>query len=357
MKHLLYAIVLAVWAGSYSFGQVAFTQNVANSSEIQTGFAVITPLSGSGEGLSVSEIFGEQVGASVFRASVPSSPLVTLTNVVINWDLSTGVDTGIAIVNPTDAATTIALTLRNGQGVVIAIRNVTMGGRQQISEFATELFAGIPELSSPLSGLLFISSIVPVGVLGLAFDGPAFTSLPVSPQLNANRVVAVGSGTFVSSTVVTQPFAFGDPLTTPALPGTIAPLSSTIVGLAPTVPITGITMPLVTSTGQLTPTFSPTAIAVTASPTANTIIDRTVALAFPQIAEEVGGAGAFLFPQVATGGGWVSQITIANTSTATQIVRVDFFNSFGGPMVLPIGSTIPSVAIPAGGVVTLSTAM
>jgi len=66
-------------------------------------------------------------------------------------------------------------------------------------------------------------------------------------------------------------------------------------------------------------------------------------------------ASALLLPQIATGGGWVTQITIANTSTVPQTVRIDFFNSVGQPLVLPIGSSLPSVLVPAGGVVTFST--
>jgi hypothetical protein len=68
----------------------------------------------------------------------------------------------------------------------------------------------------------------------------------------------------------------------------------------------------------------------------------------------VGGAGALLLPQVATGGGWFSQITIANTSPFAQTVRVDFFNSGGAPMSLSFGSTAPSVVIAPGGVATLT---
>jgi hypothetical protein len=63
-----------------------------------------------------------------------------------------------------------------------------------------------------------------------------------------------------------------------------------------------------------------------------------------------------LLPQVATGGGWVSTIAIANTSTVPQLVRVDFFSADGGPLALPIGSTVTNILVPAGGVVTLSTA-
>jgi hypothetical protein len=69
----------------------------------------------------------------------------------------------------------------------------------------------------------------------------------------------------------------------------------------------------------------------------------------------VGGPGAQLLAQVATGGGWVSRIVIANTSSVAQLIRVDFFNPAGGPLVLPFGSVLTNILVPAGGAVTIST--
>jgi hypothetical protein len=80
-----------------------------------------------------------------------------------------------------------------------------------------------------------------------------------------------------------------------------------------------------------------------------------VIFVFPQIEVGVGGIAAQLLPQVATGGGWESTIAIANTSGVDQVVRADFFNSQGGPMVLPFGSSVTNILVPATGVVTLST--
>jgi hypothetical protein len=60
-----------------------------------------------------------------------------------------------------------------------------------------------------------------------------------------------------------------------------------------------------------------------------------------------------VLPQVATGGGWVTQITIANTSAAPQTVRLDFLSPIGAPLATPVGSTFPSIVIQPGGVATI----
>lgn len=341
MRRLFYGIVLAVCAGPLFFGQLTLTQNLAGAGPIRTGFAVVTPLSGTGQGLSVSEIFAERTGGNVFQASVLPSPLVTLTHLFVNWDVSMGLNTGIAIVNPNDTATPVTLNLLNDRGAVIAIRSVTLEGKQQLSRFATELFAGIPELPGPFSGLLFIRSDVPVGVMGLFFDGPSFSSLPVAAQLSTNNVVIAGPApsTLETSVAIAAPG-------TEALNNPVVPPFPPVVSL----PITGITTPLVNATGQTTPNVPPANAGVA-------VVVGVTGTAFPQLAIGIGGNGALLMPQVATGGGWESRITIANTSTVAQVVRVDFFDPAGLPLALPFGSTVPNVVVPPGGLVTLSTGL
>ena len=351
MRRLIYAVfILAVCAGPFSYGQVISI--VPNAGPIQTGFAVVTPLTGNGQGLGVAETFGMQVGGTVFQSSVPPSPLITLSNVFINWDLNAGLNTGISIVNPGDIGTTVTLNLLNEQGALIATRTVAMGGRQQVSFFATELFVGIPELSRPLAGLLFVGSDIPVGVLGLAFNGLSFNSLPVSVQLSPDTVVAAGTfGTSAASFVPPLP-----PVTNTVTPPTV-PVSS--VPPPTTVPIAGVTTPLVTATGQVPPTFAVPSTPVTTT-TAFSVPASVPTGQFTTPAtstEVIVATGAFLLPQVASGGGWVSQIMIGNASPTAQIVRVDFFDASGAPMLLPFGSTIPSLVVPAGGVVVLSTGM
>src|SRR5262249_33093782 len=158
---------------------------------ILTGFAVVTPITGGSSAFSVSETFIERLNGNLVQSSVPPSPLVTLTNLVVNSDARSGVNTGIAILDPFTVPATVTLTLVNSQGVIISARTVIIGARQQRSRFVTELFSGVPEVTTAFTGQLFISSNVPVAILGLAFTGPFFAALPAPTQLSGNNVLGM----------------------------------------------------------------------------------------------------------------------------------------------------------------------
>jgi len=259
MNRLVSALVLTILSAAFSFGQVT----ISGLNPIQTGFVVVTPLYGGGSGLVVSELLSTSLSGNLVQSSVLSSPLVTFTSIVVNFNSNSAVNTAVAIVNPNGGPAGIALTLRDQSGGLFGIRNITVGGEQQLSRFATQLFPRLESSSEPFQGLLFISSNVPIGVLGLAFNGSSFASLPVAAQLNPNGPVEA-------------PFSL------------------------------------------------------------------------------VGPSG-ILLAQLATGGGWESRITIANTSTSPQVIRIDFFSAAGGPLALPIGTGVPFATVPAAGVVTFST--
>jgi hypothetical protein len=367
MKTLFYACALLILIPLFSFAQ----------STIQTGYAVITPTSGSGAGLTVTEVFSEQVDGNLFQASVIGSPLVTLTNIVVNSDPATGLNTGIAMVNPNNVPAVVTLTLGNQAGVSTATTTITLGGGQQISRFVSEFFSGSAVAAAPMRGLLFISSTVPISVLGLAFSGFSFTSLPPATQITAvnvtnttNAAVITNNSAVVATTVPVGVLNGIAAVQAPPIPTTITQIPSTFPGLVTSQSAVGITSPLTgiapltavtplsgitpltgivpttaTSTGQLTLTGTPTTIGVV-SPSV---------IVFPQIQVGIGGAGAQILPQVVAGGGWLSQITIANTSGVSQVVRVDFFNNLGAPFPLPFGSSVPSIIIAPGGIATIST--
>jgi hypothetical protein len=394
MKRSLNAFIIAILCASFCSAQTAVTTTIPVSDTIQTGFVVITPLSGTGQGLSVSETFGERSGAALFQSSVLTSPLITLTSVVANTNPFAGVNTGVAIVNPNSSAVAVTLTLGNQQGATVATRTITVGAHQQISRFVTELFAGEAVVAAPMTGLLLINSTSPVAVMGLSFNGLSFTSLPVAAQLTTFTAGSGQIGTFstipgtsvvTQPTVVVTPSSFGT-LTPSPIPTTITQIPSTFAGLTTPASVAGLTTvpPPTPVTGPIAITGSGTSIitsvpVVTTSPiagatvvvgttgstiftnqistgvpTATTVLTPNVFI-IPQMTSGVGGPGALLLPQVATGGGWVSQITIANTSGVTQAVRVDFFDAFGNPMVLPFGASVPSIVINSGGVSSFST--
>ena len=78
----------------------------------------------------------------------------------------------------------------------------------------------------------------------------------------------------------------------------------------------------------------------------------------PTIAAGVGGPGAILLPQFATGGGWATELVMANTGTSSLTVRVDLFKSDGTSLTATLnGQTAGSftnLTIPAGGVLVLA---
>ncbi len=80
--------------------------------------------------------------------------------------------------------------------------------------------------------------------------------------------------------------------------------------------------------------------------------------ALPVISAGIGGPDAVILPQFAAGGGWASEIVIANTSAAKITVRVDLFDPNGQPLVATLngqtGSSFLNLEIPAGGVITLA---
>ncbi len=78
----------------------------------------------------------------------------------------------------------------------------------------------------------------------------------------------------------------------------------------------------------------------------------------PVIATGVGGPGAVLLPQFAAGGGWATELVLANTGTSSLTVRVDLFKSDGTALRTTLNgqtaSSFTGLTIPAGGVVVLA---
>jgi hypothetical protein len=84
----------------------------------------------------------------------------------------------------------------------------------------------------------------------------------------------------------------------------------------------------------------------------------TSTTALPVIAAGVGGTGAILLPQFAAGGGWATELVLANTGTSSLTVRVDLFKEDGTPLTTSLNgqsaSSFANLTIPAGGVLTLA---
>jgi hypothetical protein len=76
--------------------------------------------------------------------------------------------------------------------------------------------------------------------------------------------------------------------------------------------------------------------------------------AVPSIATGVGGLDAVILPHFATGGSWLTDIVISNTTAVPVTVRMDLFTTTGTPMVASFngqsGSTFQNLVIPAEGI-------
>lgn len=87
-----------------------------------------------------------------------------------------------------------------------------------------------------------------------------------------------------------------------------------------------------------------------------TILGPTSAV--PAISAGVGGPAAVILAHFAAGGGWASEIVMANLSPTPLTVRVDLFGADGLPLSTTLnnqtGSSFTNIVIPAGGVVTLA---
>lgn len=82
--------------------------------------------------------------------------------------------------------------------------------------------------------------------------------------------------------------------------------------------------------------------------------------AVPVISTGVGGPNAVILPQFAAGGGWATEIVLANSGTADLVVRVDLFTQGGTFLMATLNgqskTSFTDIKIPAGGAVILAPA-
>lgn len=74
----------------------------------------------------------------------------------------------------------------------------------------------------------------------------------------------------------------------------------------------------------------------------------------PVIATNVGGSGASLLPLFVAGGGWATEIVIANTNSSSVTVRLDLFTETGSSLTTALNgqnfSSVTNLTIPAKGI-------
>jgi len=255
--------------------------------EVRSGFVIVTPVSGNAAGLIVRETLINR-SATVFESAiVPPSVLTTSASMLVTVEPIRGGTTGIAIANPSMISGGVNLILTNAAGDPVLDTVIPLGPRQQVAQFISELFGTTPlGFTTPL--LMTVSSEIPVAILGLDFQGDSFVSVP---------------------------------LTSLSFPSAV-----------PVQPLT----PL----GPEFPTFESVPFIPQLQPPGSFVSD----------APTIGGPASVIFPQVAAGGNWATEIAIGNVTTGTQVVRIDFFNENG----VNIGS-LSDVTIRPRGVFHFST--
>jgi hypothetical protein len=89
--------------------------------------------------------------------------------------------TGVAIANPSGAATTVNITVTDNTGTVIGTATVDLPARNKTA-VALRNLPGLSSVVGKQGTVRFSTTSGPVSVLGLRFKGSAFTSIPTQPQ-------------------------------------------------------------------------------------------------------------------------------------------------------------------------------
>jgi len=292
---------------------------IAQTAQPEVGYAVVTPQGGNLANFTGVETLFSATDIGVARADAPSAPI--LTNAALSVSIGGVAESGtvLVIVNASPNTATVNFSLTNAFGVEISNRTISIPDGAQISQSVNSLLQS--DLVAVSSGLLRITSNIPVAILALEFRGVGFTSVPIT-NLAVPPLVPP---------VTTTPAAV---VPAQATPIGVAPIGvpPAIIGVAPTV--TGV---IQTSTG------------VCVVPPLTNPVTPPMTVSQPQLSVTTGSTGAFVFPQVVTGGGGATSITVGNISTIPQAVRFDSFSSAGNLI-----RTISNVLIPSGGLVVFS---
>jgi P pilus assembly chaperone PapD len=158
-------------------------------------------------------------GYGVFRQSVPGQSdqeaVVPLSDAgassnTLTWD-EINLVTAVAIVNPSSTAATVAVTLWDENGNTVGTSSVTLPPNSKTAAPLRNLGLGLSGMVGKRGSAQFMVSTGSVDVLGLRFDGLAFTSIPTtgaSGNVVVERALAqTGLGIGLASTVLQSQFA------------------------------------------------------------------------------------------------------------------------------------------------------
>jgi len=364
--------------------------SLARGQALRHGFAIITPESGNPAGLIVVETILNQSFTGLVQTEVSPAPLLATAAFKVNLGTTLDDTTGIAIVNPSVFVSNVRLIITDQNGIEILNQTLAILPQSQLARFIWELAPSNIGIPAGSVGLLTLISDIPVAALVLNFRQTSFAATPVISLTSPTPVPALSSTpstvtipatvfpatttlvpvtptlppattnfvptttftpttvTFVSSTGIVPTATTVVPvITNPVLPTTTAFLPSTM----PILPNSPVFLPSPTTAAESV--FFPTTGSVVRVPT-TTFLPATASVGVklapdPLPPITVGGTGAFILPQVANGDGWFTEITISNTSSVTQTVRIDFFDPRG----LAVRS-VGNILIPSRGIFFLS---
>jgi phosphodiesterase/alkaline phosphatase D-like protein len=190
------------------------TSNV-ESGQIQSGYVIVTPGAAS-DPPSVTFTYGTiSQGVVQAQAGLVPNPMGTDASMFVEVIPSISRNIGVAITNPGSTAIAVTLTLRDQTGLTIGSpANISIPAQQQVAKFVSDLF-GTDVIASGVLGSVRMQSSSPFAVVGLRFDGNAFSTLPV---VVTSPVPGVPSRTLTAGS---------DP-NTPA-PGTVGGITSVII--------------------------------------------------------------------------------------------------------------------------------
>jgi len=150
-----------------------------NSGSLTQGYvSTLLPIGVLGYGL-----FRQSVSGIADQEAVVPLSLTGTSTAALTWD-DTNYTTAVAIANPSDNTETVTITVWDGSGALIGTSSVTLPPNGHTAA----VLRSLPGLAGMAGNLGSASFTVPPGtsqsvaVLGLRFNDPAFTSIPVTAQ-------------------------------------------------------------------------------------------------------------------------------------------------------------------------------
>jgi hypothetical protein len=116
------------------------------------------------------------------EAVVPFSNVAATINTLVWDDTNAGAQTQVAIVNPGTTSTVVAITALDSQGNTLGTSSLHLAGLNK-TVTTLESLPGLSGMFGNRGSARFVASTGNVSVLGLRFDGVAFSSIPVASDV------------------------------------------------------------------------------------------------------------------------------------------------------------------------------